>query len=775
MGAIWTKIKADITSRTLTSTLIVITVVAASMLLTLALATLMNISAPYDASFQELHGAHLWLYFDREQVRSRDVERVEALDAVIESTGLQHSVNSRVRIGDTRVWVSLRIVPLEQPDVNRLLVQEGRYLVPDQFEVLAAKDLEDLYALDTGDTIEVTRWDGKTVGLAVTGLAFNPMWDTYRSSQPPYLYVTEETMRKLYPDEDTWDWSMGVRLADPEAVDEALAQIEAVLRRDALVGHTDWRDVKRSAIFGAKLNFVFLGAFSLFAVLATVLVITSSISTTVLAQFRQIGMLKAIGFTQNQILALYVGQYLVLGAIGSPLGLALGVLLSPLPLQSVAASLSTTFKPPTNLLLIALVLTAIPGFVILATLSSAYRAARANIIKAIAVGAEAPRKKLAWPVRLATRLGLPTTFILGLNDVFAKPFRSFLTGLNLTLGVIGIVFGLTLNETLDNYRADPSLLGIVYDAHVTRDRTSDAKTQRTLRRAPGVSAIYGEYLLEAETLDGRAFQVRAVEGDLEAFPFRFSQGRTFEPHTYEVAAGRGLLDWLGLEVGDELTLVLGEEKDRPTTWHIVGQYPEPVNAGQMLMASLPTVKRTVRHAEPRTYYLRLEPNADTARLRRYLEPRPDADLNLTLVGQAIPSVVVYLQLAILGLAAILIGIALINVFNTSLMAMQEKLRTIGVLKTVGMTPAQVMLMINTTAGLLGLLASGVGIPLGRFLTRSTLLTLSRTYGFGKVEVTLGLVYVLLLPPLMVGISMLGSSIPGRHAARLVIVDVLRSE
>jgi putative ABC transport system permease protein len=775
MDAIWQKIRADITSRTLVSTLIVITVVAASMLLTLALATLMNISAPYDTSFEELNGAHLWLYFDREQVRSRDIAQIEALDGVTESTGLLHSISSRVRIGDTRVWTSLRIVPLQQPNVNRLLVQEGRYLATHQIEVLASKDLDDLYSLSTGDSIEITRWDGKEVSLPVIGLAFNPMWDTYRNSQPPYVYITEETMHKLYPDETTWDWSMGVRLADPESVDETLAQIEAVLRRDAVVGHTDWRDVKRSAIFGAKLNFVFLGAFSFFAILATVLVITSSISSTVLAQFRQIGMLKAIGFTQNQILALYVGQYLILGAIGSPLGLVLGVLLSPLPLQSVAASLSTTFKPPTNFIVIALVLTAIPGFVILATLGSAYRGARANIIKAIAVGAEAPRRKPAWPVRLATRLGLPMVLVMGLNDVFARPFRSTLTGLNLTLGAIGIVFGLTLNETLDNYREDPSLLGIVYDAHVTRDQTSDAKTQHTLRRAPGVSAMYGEYLLEVETPEGHSFQVRAVEGDLEAFPFRISQGRAFEPDSHEVTAGQGLLDWLGLEVGDELTLILDEEKDRPTTWHIVGQYPEPVNAGQMLMASLPTVKRTVRHAEPRTYYLKLEPHADTAQLRRYLEPRPDADLSLTLVGQAIPSVVTYLQLAIFGLAAILIGIALVNVFNTSLMAMQEKLRSIGVLKTVGMTPAQVILMINTTAGFLGLLASGIGIPLGQFFTRSMLLILSRTYGFGEVEVTLGVAYVLLLPPLMVGISMLGSSIPGRQAARLAIVDVLRSE
>jgi putative ABC transport system permease protein len=169
-----------------------------------------------------------------------------------------------------------------------------------------------------------------------------------------------------------------------------------MLRSGAIESHTDWRDVRDSAIFEARLSFVFLGAFSLFAALATVLVVSSSISSTVLSQFKQIGILKAIGFTQNQILILYLGQYFVLSLIGSPLGLLLGIALSPLPLRSVAASLSTTFQPPVNLLLIALVLSIIPSIVIAAALGSAYRGAKANTIKAIAVGGEAPPKKKKW-------------------------------------------------------------------------------------------------------------------------------------------------------------------------------------------------------------------------------------------------------------------------------------------------------------------------------------------------------------------------------------------
>lgn len=776
MDVIFQKIKADIGSRPLISGLIVVTVMAATTLLTMALATLMNIHGPYDKSFTALNGAHLWLYFDRDKVRARDVALIESLPEVVASTGLQYSAQSRVLIGDARVLSSLRTIPTETPKVNRLLIQKGRYLEPRQLEILANEDFNYFYQLEIGDAVTVTQADGKEVALPVAGLTFNPMWDTYRNVQPPYLYLSEDTLRELFPDETTWEWSIGLRLSDPEAVDETLELIKSNLRPDTIDKHTNWQDVRTSAIFETQLNFIFLAAFSFFATLATILVIASSIGSIVLSQFKQIGVLKAIGFTQRQILVLYLGQNLLLSLIGCLMGLILGMLMAPLALDNIAASLNTTRQNLFDLRLIGLVLTIIPGIIILASLGAAYRGAKANTIKAIAIGAEAPQRKTFWGIKLASRLGLPMTVILGLEDIFARPWRAGLTGLNLTLGVIGIVFGLTLNETLATYKANPKLLGIVYDAVVTREETSDGRAQHLLKTAPYVEAFYGEQLVDVETEDGQTFQIRAVEGDLAPFSIKMSEGRFFQANSHEAIAGQGFLDWLGLKVGDEITLILEDERSRPIAWRIVGQYPEPSNAGQMMMVSLPAAARTIKHLKPTGYYLKLSQQADIDQLKQYLEPNPrHADLTLTLVKDAIPWSILYLQVAIFVLAIILIGIALINVFNTSLLAVQEKLRVVGILKTLGMTPAQVIAMVNTTAGFLGLLAVLLGIPLGLAFTKALLTLLSTNFGVSEVTISLNVFYVLLLAPLMIVISMAGSFIPGRWAARLAIVHVLRRE
>jgi putative ABC transport system permease protein len=775
MNAVWQKIAADLLRRRAISLLIISTILTAATLLTLALSTLMNLGGPYDKLFAELNSAHLWLHFTSGRISSTDIRHIESLPGVVASTGRQYSYNSVIRTGRERLGMSLRVLNEEQPEVHRLMLADGRYLAPDAEEVLIEKYPASFYQISVGDAVIITGADGKEVELLVVGVVFDPMYDTYRSSQPPYLFVSEATLRHLFPDKSTWHWSLGLRLAEPESVGEVVAEIESMSSLEFVESYTDWHDAKESALFRVQLTFIFLSAFSLFAILATVLIVVSVVSSTVLSQIRQIGVLKAIGFTGWYVSFLYVGQYAILSLVGTALGFALGLALAPLPLQSVTTSLGTNFRPPFSFTLMAMVFIIIPGATMLAAGLAARRGAKANIVKAIAVGAEAPTRKSFWGARLAERLGAPIELVLGLNDAFVRPLRTLLTGLNLTLGVMGIVFGLALSDTIQGYRENPAQLGVVYDASVTRQESTDSRARRILGQAPGVEAFYGEKQLQVRSRSGDSFTLRAVEGNLSAFSFHISEGRFFKPDTNEAIVGRGLLDWLGLNVGDNLTLTLEDDERHAVTWRIVGVYPEPADAGQRMMVPLSSAAGLDRHAVPDTYYLKLTPGADTTKLREYLEPDKESDLSLILVEEAIPSSVIYLQLAVFMLGGILIAIAVVNVFITSLLATQEKLRVVGILKTVGMAPTQVVAMITTAAGVLGLLAVLVGIPVGLALTGGMLTALSNAYGFGQVSLSFDVWGVTLLIPFIILVSLVGSYIPARWAAGLSIVRVLQQE
>jgi putative ABC transport system permease protein len=774
MFAVLRKIKADLFNRRLATLLTTLTIFASAALLTLTVTTLSSMAGVYERSFDELNGAHLWLYFDRDLVSHSDVARVESLPGVLASTGLQMSQVSRVELGTENVIVSLRQVEPQQPRVNRLRIIAGRYLsLDDERGVLVDKHLAEQFHIRPGDTIRISTPLGYKP-LSVVGLAFNPTWDIYRTVQPPYLYTLDKTFQSLFPDRTAWDWSVGLRLVDPNAVTETLTEAQAVTRSKVIQDHTDWRDVRDAFLFETQLNTLFLTTFGLFALIAAALIMTNSISGSVLAQFRDIGVLKALGFTGRQVMTVYVGQYLAMGLAGGLLGIAAGVALAPVPLGALARSLSVTPHPQFAPVLLAGVLMAVLLVVLISTLVPARHGARVNTIQAITTGYELPNARPSRLAAVARAARLPLPVVMGAKDAFSRRGRAMLTLVSLLMGVVSLVFSFELNAMLDTYLRDPSLAGLVYDAWATRDSISDSSARRTLAQAPGVEAMLAHVIAKAKTLDGKEFRVHAEEGNLAQFPFKMEAGRLLDTAAEgEAMIGIGLQNWLGLKVGDTLQVTVNDKRT-PVEWRIVGVYREPSDNGQMAIVSLRTLHRIDSTAEPDTYFLRLTPGADPQALRTYLKQHAGESLGLAIVNTQLLNLY-YFKLTMLALSVALSVIALVSVFNSAVLNMRERMSEVGTYKTLGMTPRQVVVMVLASGGTLGVLAGVMGVPLGVALAQIMLTVMGRVLGFGSFDMRPDWAALILPALVAVGVGLLGSAVPGRWAARLNVVEVFQYE
>jgi len=777
-SAVWVKIQADLLNRRLASALVLLTILASSALLTLTLTTLTNMDAAFERSFDELRGAHLWLFFDRDLTGRSAVRRIEALPGVAASTGLQYSVEARVRSGDQKALTSLRRVEPGTAAVNALRITAGRGFTPQDAEqrreaVVVDKRLAAQWKVQPGDTIWVDTGDEESP-LLVIGLAYNPTWDIYRTQQPPYLYLLDGVFEELFTDEESWDWSLGLRLADPQAVDEALAAAEGIARSGAITAHTDWRDVRDAALFNTQLTTALLMAFGLFALGASAFILTNSISGAVLAQFRDIGVLKALGFSAANITTVYLGQNLALGALGGLLGVAAGAALAPIPLQSLARALDAPPQIVIQPLLLAAAWLAVQAVIFFSTLFPALSGARTNTIQAISSGYELPNTRPSLPARIALWLRLPLPLALGAKNAFARRGRAAMTLLSLALGVISLVFSALLNHVLDGYLQDPSLAGVIYQAQVTRQDLSDRSARRILARAPGVSGVLAHASAQAKTPAGDEFSLHAEEGDFSAFPFRIEEGRIIDPRAHgEVMIGVGLKNWLGLKVGDRLTVTVNERPD-PVTWRIVGVYREPSDNGQMAVVNLRTLQAADPQAEAESYLLRLASGASEARLRAYLKAEAGEDLALSMLNPGASSLVQF-RAALMALSVVLSFIALLSVVNSAVLTTREMAAEIGIYKTLGMTPAQVTQMVLASGALLGAIAGLVGAPLGLLLARVLLTALGSSLGFGSFDIQPGWASLALPALAAVLVGLAGSVLPARWAANLRVVEVLGYE
>ena len=769
--ALFHKALADLRSHRLQTALILLILTAATATLALAATIQRSMNNPWERTFAESNGAHLSFFSDTAEVDLTSISRLEGVSA---TAGPFPVVWEHSLVKDHEKYSLLLYgMPSELPAVGRPLVTEGRWLAAEgEDEIVLDRSFARHLSLKVGDRVDILSRQGK-VTLSVVGLAVNSGWGLYPNFNPALVYVLQSTLARLETDADKWGSALWVRLFDPEASQEFQERAYALFPEGAIEESLDWHDIREWTNFTIKIMVLFLGVFSVFALFAVGFIVANAIGGVVLSQYREIGLLKAVGFTPGQVTLLFLVERLGLGLVAGVAGLLLGTVIAPLFLRPTAELLNAPAMPVYDPALYLAVLVGVEVIVALFTIWPAWRGGRIGTVQAITVGFARVRSKSSRLARLATRLRLPPVVALGVKDAFARPLRALLTIAGLALTVLTVTFSLGMETSIQVFSRDPALRGIPYDMAISRGYLSDVEARRILEAHSEVSAYYsitwGYAQVEGQT---ESINTRALGGAYDQFRIIIPEGRMFSAPG-EAVVGMGLLDWLDLKVGDELRLTMD---GKPLDLRIVGRYVEMNNMGQMAMYSLETLQQVDPQAEPDAYALKLTPGADAQALEAALLRESSDQFNVEMVDKDPPKEIGQVRVVIFGLNIVLVSIGLISLFNTTLLGVRERLRDFGILKTVGLTPRQIVVSVMTGMSLLALLAVLVGIPLGLIVTRLLFDYLGRQMGMGA---ELGMIppwwWLALLAPGALLVSILGSVIPARQAAQVRVVEVLRYE
>lgn len=166
--------------------------------------------------------------------------------------------------------------------------------------------------------------------LLVTGI-FSTGYGVYDEN---FILTSLDMARYMYNIEDGVH-GIAVRLTDPMRADETKAAINAFLKRPARA--ETWMDMNRQ-LFGAiatERNVMFF--LLVFIIIVAGFGLTSTLITLTVQKSREIGLAKALGATEGQVVRVFVLYGLIVGVVGTALGLAGGVLLTEF--RNQAASL----------------------------------------------------------------------------------------------------------------------------------------------------------------------------------------------------------------------------------------------------------------------------------------------------------------------------------------------------------------------------------------------------------------------------------------------------
>ena len=534
----------------------------------------------------------------------------------------------------------------------------------------------------------------------------------------------------------------------------------------------------------------FIIAIGVIGLVMSLLIVAGVISGSVVAGYGRIGVLKSIGFTPGQVVAVYATQAVAPAAAGCAAGAVLGVATAGrLVLSAAAAAYGVGTLGGLPAWLAVGVPAALCVLAVLAALPPALRAGRLTATAALAAG-HAPRPsrgKAAY--RLIGALPLPRPVTAGLAAPFTRPARTAATLIVVLLGALAVTFGAGLSTSLPRIENGLTLVQ-TWQSFVSTPPTANPRTRQ---QAPRPLSAHQQAVAEAAiraqpgTLHYAAVaQVQVtVRGLTEQVPVTAFRGAAswigypmVSGHWYtgpgQADVPLGFLTATGTKVGDTITITLTGQQ---IPVRIVGDVFDTDNAGLTMLTDLQTLTRAGRGLAPDLYAIGLRPNVNPfAYAHEIGADLPDgfSTGQRDTTGSPFPYAIILTGTLVLLLAVA----AALGVVSTVVLQIRERVHDLGIRKAVGMTPRQaVTMMICWVAGT-GLAAGMIGVVAGIALHHGLIPQMAYFAGNGTPPSFLNVysgweIAVLSLAGL--ALAAVGALPPAALAVRLPAAQALRAE
>lgn len=782
--ATWTQVRAALRHRPAQTAVVLLLCLLASSVGTLALTLLVRSTQPWDAAYAQIAGPHAVFHFDASRVSAAQLAQTASLSGVTQANGPEESV--QVPFEATGQKGVIDVIGRSSPDgtFDRLILAAGRW--PERSGEIAVTQTRDSSVPITprlGDTIHALNIPARP-GFVVVGEVLDVVPHgvavDFSAAVPAAWVVPGEIQALAGAGEARLAYVMSYRFTDART-DAQVARDRQLVEQALPAGSesappVDWLQARAGSIWLINLISGIILAFTFFALGGVAVIVASAVAGAVVANYREIGVLKALGFVPRQVTAIYLGQMAVPALVASLAGVALGSLASRPILSETAGGLGLPVPSVFDPVVDALIPLAVVALVALAALAPALRGAHTNAVSAMSIGTAPPaaRRSRLSDALLAVRA--PRALSLGAGDAFARPVRACLALIALAIAFATAVFAGGFQSSISAIVQDRAALGIAQDVEVHRySGVSDAVLSRRLSTDPATGVVVANraVLLRAQGVKNPV-ELVGMRGDATALGYRAVEGRWFAAPG-EAVIGPAVEQAAHVKVGDTLNgSIVGAG---PVSIRVVGIFNDFNVGGLGIRIGWQTLAAADPGLAPDDYLVKLRAGADPDRFARrvaavapdFLDARTTSVADIDAQAGAITGLVTGLTVALLLIAAA-------GLLNASMLTARERAREISILKALGMSPLQVAAMVVSATGVLCVVGVIVGLPLGSWLQNE--LWSGLVAGFG---VDIAFPNTLSFGPLAatataaVIVALIGASLPARWAVRTPVALVLRAE
>ena len=389
----------------------------------------------------------------------------------------------------------------------------------------------------------------------------------------PRFILNDKDYEYLCSDEESLYYTGGVYYIDTTDISD----VESMIGDQKGVLFPGSNSTVRTTYIMSMIVAALLLVVSVFLIIISFVVLKHTIGFTLVEEFREIGVMKAIGMKNSSIRALYLTKYFVITIVGSFIGFVVSMPFSKMMLNAVSESMY--IQSENSVLVATLCSLAVIAITLLFCWGSTRKIKKFSPIDAVRSGQTGERFRKKGIMHLG-KSKLNSTAFLAMNDIASTPKKySIVTIIFAMLMLLIMILANTAN-TLNSEKL-LFLLGCTEsDAYITlteeatkaigsnvdsEDSIADSikSIEKTLEDngIPGtvhVESMYNATILCNDIKTGVMFQYCP---DTKASDYTYSEGVAPE-NSSEVALSYLVAEKLEVGIGDTITFhINGEEKD----------------------------------------------------------------------------------------------------------------------------------------------------------------------------------------------------------------------
>lgn len=437
-------------------------------------------------------------------------------------------------------------------------IEKGRVWLTGGVPRREGVDVGDVFTFSLGDT---------EIELEVAGFAKDALFGSEMMGNPRML-MNSEDFKTLCDDEIISNYSMGnVFYIDTDNTSALASELSEL---DGIMFDGSNSMIKMTYVMNMLVAMVIL-VISIGLIIVSFVVLRFTIRFTISEEFREIGVMKAIGLKNSSIRSLYLVKYLGIAVIGSVIGYFGSVPFGKMLIKSISENmvLGNDNSVMIGILCCLLVILIITLF----SWSSTRKISKLSPIDAVRSGQTGERFKKRSLLRLGkSRLG--STEFLALNDVLSEPKQyGILTAIFAICTSLIMILAVTAN-TLDSdsllylfsvtesdvYMSDSArAMDVMAGVKTIRETEEEIEDILAENDMPGTVYLEGWYKLPV-TANGNRFNFNFMKcSDTKTTDYDYTEG-TAPIYEDEVAVTKQIADKLSVSIGDHISVNIGGEE-----------------------------------------------------------------------------------------------------------------------------------------------------------------------------------------------------------------------